>query len=396
MRHSPKITVLALAALFVIPILIIIPFSGAAPTAVPQDDAKLTNDIALLPTTTQGGRDDNITDPAIGLVKDAVGAVDETLTIVANEAVSLVGLNFTREEIDIILALDISKIDIGVLGIPVGKGRVEVDLNVILKLEIRVLCVERIKKLMSGEDWYNMSENASWAEKIYLPADVYRATLMTPLLNAFAHDEEVAVAQWIEESLPGAVVSNVVFKWENLTIIDVLIGDPDPREPPITLNAAAQIHYSCPILLSDLLSESGGINPLGEDKGLLDEMMGGGSSAKGFFGSMAYEQILLIPMQPGWAFRTDITLPKGYTFEYFNKWNVAKSERLSIQINNKDSDHPLTEGYLASVTNRALVIALATTFIVVILGFFVGIPSAVAYATRKKQGKVDGKDKKKN
>lgn len=359
-----------------IPLLVVAVLLTAVPLAVPQG----------LPQPDLG--------PAGQVVDEAAGTV---LPPALNATYNATGQNITREDVRLFLDVNFTKGDVGLGGLLIGSGNIEVQARIDIRGELRVISSERIRAAIEGENAYNVSaENATWLSSLYLPAEVFRASASAEVIAAFQEEQERALRDYIEETVPELELLSLDVTWSN-TFPTQAFTDTSLTDPPIVVELEAVVRYlrveSVPSLLS--VYTEGRDDPEADKKKQyvqnLKEENGDPLRARDFFAAAAYTQLLNLSMQPGWSLDVHLTVPSGYSFEYVNEEVERPSEReVAFQVDAVDEDEEQQEVVLASITHRrAVAVAL---FSVMWLGALaVAFPARYLYS-RKRIPKIDHDD----
>jgi hypothetical protein len=308
--------------------------------------------------------------PTVGQLPPDLGpvgaALDEVLGQVVppalNTTYALLGQNITREDVRIFADINITKGDVGLFGLVVGSGIVDVQADIYLRVEFRVIAVERIKDIVIGDDPFNMTgPNSTFLQHVYLPADVFRLTLTAEAVALFQAEQEAALRDSLNKSAPEVTVLELQLDWSNTFITDALT-DLDLTEPPIVVEVHAVLHYLRVESLGSLLRNYIGLDadPVNERVALLQELKDDNSKplhARDFFAAAAYTQLLNLSMQPGWSLDLTLRVPRGFTFEYFNEnVHVSPDRRTAaFRVDASTSDTKVEEVLVASLTQRRAV-----------------------------------------
>ncbi len=326
--------------------------------------------------------------PPDGDAGPIVGPLDGLLGTVVPPAMGTVyralGQNITREDVRIHLDLNITKAEVNALGLILGSGKAEVQAAVTLRVEMRVISTDRIRAALEGENAYNVSaENATFLSEVYLPADVFRATLAAEVIAAFQADQERAIADYLARVVPELEVLGLDLAWEN-TQPQAALTDFDLTEPPIVLEVSAILQYLRIESIPSLLAAYAGTARMPEDPDdayakRLKEENGDPLRARDFFSAAAYTQLLNLSMQPGWSLDVSLSVPRGFSFEYANEAVERHGDRaISFQVDALDANSSQQEVLLTSITHRrAVALALFTTLWAV--GLAVAIPLRFLY-----------------
>ncbi len=305
--------------------------------------------------------------PVLKPIDDALGQV---VPPVLNATYSATGQNITREDVRMSLWVNLTKGDVNFLGLTLGAGKAEVQAAIHGRLELRVISSDRIRAALQGENAYNVSaENATFLSTVYLPAEVFRATLAAETVAAFQRSEEDALAAYLREAVPEMDILSLDFTWSNTSPTQVL-DDASLTEKPIVLELDLVVQYlrieSIPSLLDAYFASKADtsddpkkdyIKRMKHDNGtILQE--------RDFFGAAAYTQLLNLSLQPGWSLEIMLHLPRGYSFTYFNEAVESDGDRsatLRVGESGEDgtpstaADEEVKKVFLASITHRKMV-----------------------------------------
>jgi hypothetical protein len=315
--------------------------------------------------------------PDLGPVSKAANdALGQVVPPLLNATYTATGQNITREDVRIFVDLNFTKGDVNFLGLLVGSGKAEVQASLHARIEMRVISSERIRAALEGDNAYNMSaENATFLSEVYLPAEVFRATLAGEVVALFQDEQEAAMAQYFQDSVPELKVLGVEFKWSNIhptqTFTDLSL-----TEPPIVLEVDLVAQYIRIESIRSLLEVYFDVQE-NKDEGKADYIdqvkaeNGTALRSRDFFAAAAYTQLLNLSMQPGWSLDIGLHLPRGYSFTYFNDEVEQADDRNALfKVNALDADDDVDKVFLASITHRkaiafALLVALwASTMLV--------------------------------
>ena len=328
--------------------------------------------------------------PYIEPVDEALGQV---VPPVLNTTYSALGQNISREDVRMWLWVNLTKGDVNFLGLTLGAGRAEVQAALHGRLELRVISSDRIRAAAQGENAYNVSaENATFLSTVYLPAEVFRATLSAEALAAFQRSEEDALAAYLRETVPEMDILSLDFTWSNTSPTQAF-GDVSLTELPIVLELDLVVQYirieSVPSLLDAYFSgrDDHSDDSKKEYVSRMKEENGTPLPERDFFAAAAYTQLLNLSMQPGWSLDVMLNLPRGYSFTYFNEEVESDGERsATLRIPRTEGtgiepaaeEQPVQKVFLASVTHQKMV-AFALLIAVWAVGLVVAFPLRFLY-----------------
>ena len=334
--------------------------------------------------------------PVLKPIDDALG---QAVPPVLNATYSATGQNVTREDVRMWLWVNLTKGDVNFLGLTLGAGRAEVQAHLHGRLELRVISSDRIRAAAQGENAYNVSaENATFLSTVYLPAEVFRATLAAETIAAFQRSEEDALAAYLREAVPEMDILALDFTWSNTSPTQIA-DDVSVTEKPIVLELDLVVQYlrieSIPSLLDAYFAskEKDGGEDRGKDarKEYIKRMKsenGTPLQERDFFAAAAYTQLLNLSMQPGWSLEVMLQLPRGYAFTYFNDEVESDGERSAILRVSGDgddgdpgtaaADDGVQKVFLASITHRKMV-AFALLIALWVSGLLAALPARFVY-----------------
>jgi hypothetical protein len=298
--------------------------------------------------------------PVVGPVNEALGQVVPPLL---NATYAATGQNITREDVRLAVELNFTKGDVDFFGLLLGSGRAEVQAKIHGRLEMRVISSERIRAAVEGENAYNMSaENATFLSEVFLPAEVFRATLTAEAIAAFQKDQEAALGDYLHRTIPELDILGLEFAWSNVHPQQALT-DVSLTEPPIVLELDLVVQYIRVESVRSLLSayfESRDPDPAKESRKEYIARMkaenGTPLQERDFFAAAAYTQLLNLSMQPGWSLEIDLRVPRGYSFTYFNEEVENHGDRhATFAVNAQSADDEVQKVFLASLTHRKMV-----------------------------------------
>ena len=313
---------------------------------------------------------------------------------------NLTGYNFTSEDINIDVQMNFADIDVDVPGIIFGSGKLRADMDIKIRLELRVISFAMIMGLISGSGG-NATENNSDAQNasmwsgVYIPADAFRATLTGDLLALFVAEEEKMVKKWLESSLPDATILSVSLEWDNASITTLATSpDLDPREPPLVILGTASIRYIMYLSAYQMLLESGKQKDYGTpelQKRELQERLAAPMSERGFFGMLAYDFFMVLNATPGWNISITVHLPPSWSFEYVNQKAMygEKMHTVSFAADAKNLSEGILSAAVLSITNRGMVISYCL-IVAAALITVIGLPIRW-YQKRRLMKKIDKK-----
>lgn len=322
-------------------------------------------------------------------VGDALKPLDEvlgdTVPPALAEAYAAAGQNITREDVRLDLDMNVTKGTIGLFGLLVGSGTAELDAHVTLRVEMRVISSERIRAALEGDNAFNTSaENATFLSEVFLPAEVFRASVTAEAMASFQEEQERALSDYITASLPELEVLGLEVLWENTEPLKAL-GDTSLTEPPIIVTLDTTVRYLRTESVGSLLSAyfAGRDEPQDPKKAYAQKLKdenGDALRARDFFSAAAYTQLLNLSMQPGWTMHVEMRVPRGYSFEYTNENVELDGDRhISFDVDALDADDPQQEVLLVSLTHRRA-IALAMFSTMLIAGALLGTPAWMLYS----------------
>jgi hypothetical protein len=329
--------------------------------------------------------------PIVKPIDDALGQVVPPLL---GTTYSVLGQNITREDVRMWLWVNMTKGDVNFLGLTLGAGRAEVQAAMHGRLEMRVISSDRIRAAVQGENAYNVSaENATFLSTVYLPAEVFRATLAAETIAAFQRSEEDALAKYLRTVVPEMDILALDFAWSNVSPTQVA-DDASLTEAPIVLELDLVVQYlrieSIPSLLDAYFT--GQHDERKESKRDYVKQMkhenGTPLAQRDFFGAAAYTQLLNLSMQPGWSMDIMLHLPRGYSFTYFNEEVESDGDRsATLHVSGDEeggagpaaADDGVHKVFLASITHRKMV-ALALLMALWGVGLVAAFPLRVLYS----------------
>jgi hypothetical protein len=291
------------------------------------------------------------------------------------------GQNITREDVRMSFELNVTKGDVNVFGLLIGSGRAEVQADVHLRVEMRVISSDRIRELF--EDGSNSSGNASALSDVYLTSEMFRATATAELVAAFQARQEAALAEYLANAVPELDVLGLTVQWSHTSPFET-VRDLSLTEPPITLDIDATVQYlrteSVPSLLSSYLDKRD--KPEDPKKAYAKQLKkenGDPLRTRDFFAAAAYTQLLNLSMEPGWSLNVTLQLPRGYSFTYFNE-NVDQvtPRRIEFAVDALESDAEVQEVLLASITHKRFV-ALLLCGVTLVVGLLLALPGRFLY-----------------
>jgi hypothetical protein len=329
--------------------------------------------------------------PYLKPVNDAVGQV---VPPILNATYAATGQNITREDVRMWLWVNMTKGDVNFLGLTMGAGRAEVQAAMHGRLELRVISSDRIRAAAQGENAYNVSaDNATFLSTVYLPAEVFRATLAAETIAAFQRSEEDALAAYLREAVPEMDILALDFTWSNVSPTQVL-DDASLTEQPIVLELDLVVQYlrieSIPSLLDAYFAGQHDEKKEGRREYIkrMKNENGTPLQERDFFAAAAYTQLLNLSLQPGWSLDIMLHLPRGYAFTYFNEEVESDGDRsATLHIGGEDgqgnpttaADGEVKEVFLASITHRKMV-AFALLVALWGAGLVVAMPARFLYA----------------
>lgn len=280
------------------------------------------------------------------------------------------GQNITREDVRLAIDVNITKGGVGVLGLLLGSGKAELEATIQIRGELRVISSDRIRAAIEGENAYNISaQNTTFLTELYLPAEVFRATLAAEVIAAFQEEQERALRDYVARMVPELEILRLDITWDNIHPYDAL-SDLSLTEPPIVVELDAAVRYlrveSVPSLLDVYLS--GADEPESAEDRYVQRLKAENSDplrARDFFGAAAFSQLLNLSMQPGWVLDVDVALPRGYSIEYASQAITLHDPRhASISVDALEEDADVQEVLVFSLTHRK---AVATALFVLML-----------------------------
>jgi hypothetical protein len=332
--------------------------------------------------------------PDVGpVVKPVDEALGQVVPPVLETTYSALGQNISEEDVRMFLWVNLTKGDVNFLGLTLGAGRAEVQAAIHGRLELRVISSDRIRAAAQGENAYNVSaENATFLSEVFLPAEVFRATLAAETIAAFQRAEEDALAAYLRRTVPEMQILALDFTWSN-TSPTQLADDTSLTEQPIVLELDLVVQYlrieSIPSLLDAYFAGKSDRSDDAE-KEYVDRMKqenGTPLQQRDFFAAAAYTQLLNLSLQPGWSLELHLHLPRGYAFTYFNDEVESDGERsATLRISGSEgegvdpaaADDEVHKVFLASITHRKMV-AFALLVAVWTVGLVVAFPLRFLY-----------------
>jgi hypothetical protein len=321
--------------------------------------------------------------PVVPLADQVLGSV---VVPVVGAAYNATGQNITREDVRLRLDMNLTKGDVGVLGLLLGSGNIEVQANIHAHAELRVISVDRVRSLVEDNTRLNVTGgNATFLEKVYLPAEVFRASLSAEALAAFQREEENMLANLLQRTVPDLTILGLRLVWSHTSPGEVL-GDTSLTEPPITVDLYLVVQYLRVESIPSLFAEyTGSSHAAGNDTKAryLSELKDNHTaprSARDFLAAAAYDQLLNLTMRPGWSLDVNMSLPRGYEFTYFNQGVDQRSRHdVHFRLDASRSNADVQDVLVASITQpRAVIAGLFAAMWVV--GLIVALPARGAYA----------------
>ncbi len=330
-------------------------------------------------------------DPAIEeldpVVEEADKLVGDEVPPALDAAYDAAGQNITREDVRIRFDLNITKGKIGVLDMVLGGGKAIVEAQVQVRVEMRVISTERVRAAIQGDNPFAaQTENATFLSKMYLPAEVFRATLAAEVIASFQEEQEVALEAWLRAMIPELEVDGVEVAWFNTSPL-AATTDGSLKEPPIIMTMEATVRYEREESLVGLLSHymETRDEPDSPKRKYLKELKEENSDplrARDFFAAAAYSQLLNISMQPGWSLDVWVNLPPGYSIEYANhEVDVDGKRTATFTLDGGTSDQPVRDVFVVSLTHRRGVMTVLLAAMVVV-GGVLAAPGHFLYGRR--------------
>ncbi|HJQ93359.1 MAG TPA: hypothetical protein VJ874_03625, partial [Candidatus Thermoplasmatota archaeon] len=327
--------------------------------------------------------------PVLKPIDDLLG---QAVPPVLNATYAATGQNITREDVRMWLWVNLTKGDVNFLGLTLGAGRAEVQAALHGRLEMRVISSDRIRAAAQGENAYNVSaENATFLSTVYLPAEVFRATLAAETVAAFQRSEEDALAAYLREVVPEMDILALDFTWSNISPT-LVADDASMTDPPIVLELDLVVQYlrieSIPSLLDAYFAGRDDESKEGRKEYIkrMKEDNGTPLQERDFFAAAAYTQLLNLSMQPGWSLDVMLHLPRGYAFTYFNEAVESDGDRsATLRISGDEegvdpaADEEVRKVFLASITHRKMV-AFALLVALWVTGLVVALPARFVYS----------------
>ncbi len=289
-------------------------------------------------------------------------ALGQVVPPAMNATYGALGQNITREDVRMMMYVNLTKGDVNLLGLTVGSGRAEIQAAVHGRLEMRVISSDRIRAALEGESAYNVSaENATFLSQAYIPAEVFRASLAAEAIAAFQQAEEDSLGQYLRRTLPEMDVLSIDFTWSNVSPTQTF-DDQSLTDPPIVLELDLVVQYlrieSVRSLLESYLAGQHDEAKQSKKEYVRDLKQDSGTPlrSRDFFAAAAYTQLLNLSLQPGWSLDVELTLPRGYSFTYFNDEVESHGKRdAAFHVDALDSDDDVHKVFLASLTHRKMV-----------------------------------------
>jgi hypothetical protein len=323
--------------------------------------------------------------PDLGPVGEVIDEVAGTVVPpVLNATYTATGQNMTREDVQLFLAVNFTKAAAAPMGLLIGSSNIEVQADVQIRVELRVISSDRIRAAIEGENAYNMSaENATWLSQVYIPAEVFRASASAQVVAMFKEDMEASLSEWLAEAVPELDVLALKIGFENVSPLQSFT-DLSLTEPPIVVTLDATIQYLRVESARSLLDAYLGSRTEESDakKEYVRELKaehGDPLRTRDFFAAAAYTQLLNLSMQPGWSLDVEMNVPRGYSFEYTNEEVVSRGERnIAFSVDALEADDEEQAVILASITHRR---AVALGLFVAMWGaaLLVGLPARFLY-----------------
>lgn len=318
--------------------------------------------------------------PDLGVVGQAINdAAGVVIPPALNATYSALGQNITREDVRLFLDVEFTKGAVGAGGFLIGSGTVEVEADIKIRGELRVVSSDRIRAAIEGENPYNVSaENATWLSQAFIPAEMFRVSASAEVIASFQEEMEKSLEAWLVETVPELRIIALDIGWENTFPLQAFT-DVSLTDPPIVVTLDATLQYlrveSFRSLLSVYLESADDEDRDAKRQYVKDlkEENADPLRARDFFAAAAYTQLLNLSMQPGWSLDVGLHVPRGYSFEYVNEEVWAPDEQtIGFQVDALDEDAPQQSVVLASITHRrgvALGLLVGALLVVAVVGF---------------------------
>lgn len=299
------------------------------------------------------------------------------------------GEELTSEDIDLDVLVDIREAEFDMVGVLLGGGSAKTSIEIQAELAVRAVNASRVEQAL---DQQYEEGNLSIAErtgidtsKSVFTADELRSAGGGVVLDAFQAYQERVTRGYLADTLPQVTVLSTSFDWKN-TRPGQEAGnetDPEPREPPLVLEADARMQFLDRYSLADLLQDGGNSSDAKTPQERLREQLLENETVpirqQSAFQVMAIGQLVSLELPPGWRLNLTVELPKGYTISSATDALEVDDDRrtASYYVDGTGQEAVRTTSGVVKLSDRSLV----TTTIVglsIALGFVLRLPAEFA------------------
>lgn len=316
---------------------------------------------------------------------DVGGPVNEATGMVIPVAENQTGEDLSREQIDVGIHLHIVNAEFDMVGVMLGGGKAQTDLEVEVNLAFYAVNVSRLETaIQRSNDRTNASLNETFgvdSNRTVLTAEQIRTAGGGELLRAFKSYQEDATARYIEETVPQMTVLSTRFSWQNTEPGEDEREEQEasPREPPIVLNGSLTLRFLDRYSLEELAggggSDDGNLTPQERLEKRIQENQSLPFQQQSAFDVVGISQLLALDLPSGWRLNLTVTVPQGFTIEQASDTMVVTEDRrtASYFLDGSQRSKALSTSGLVTLSDRSLV---TTTFVglVLVAGFLVRLP----------------------
>lgn len=345
-------------ALFLLPLLavptLLPPALEPAPSAAPLPEAPLEDPLA--PVREQKARAEDLLYGVLGQRLDA-------------------------EDVEIHLEVDVVNVEFSPVGILLGGGKVQGDIRVTGRFEFAALHLRRITDMINESRLLSngsVIDNATLSGIVdglplqVIHAEVFRNLGGGVLLDAFTIAQEKVARRLIEDSLPGLTTISVDFDWLNVEPrpdeLGAGLGLLAPRHTPIVLQFRLDLRYLETQAASDVIVQwardafARGNGSAESEEDLIKRSLRENQTLpwheRSAFDLAGIDQLVAVPMPPGWRLNLTVTVPRGVTIEgATNELAVSRDRRTATYVHDGSEQRTHRESAsVVTVSSRPFVV----------------------------------------
>lgn len=324
--------------------------------------------------------------------------VNEAQRQAYGEAENQSGRDFTSEDIDLHVLVDVRDAEFDIAGVMLGGGSVATSVAIDAELAIRAVNASRVEEAVdaySDESNTTLSEETGFnTSRSAFTADELRSAGTGVVLEAFQAYQEDLTRDYLAETLPQLTILSLDFDWQNTRPAQEGRNetDPEPREPPLVLQVRSRMEYLDRYSLVELLETDGNTSEAQTPEERLRESLLENQTVplerQSAFQVLGIAQLVSLELPPGWLLNLTVELPKGFTIaSATDALHVDEDRRkASYYVDGTGRETVLASSGVVEISDRSLVTT-TVAGLAVALGLVLRLPAE--FAGRRWAGRDD-------